>query len=150
MKQTTLPRIWLICLSCIAASTQVLADAPLKDKTLVVWVSPANLTQSGGSALTVNDTTIDRFDGIVLAEIEPQVWMPGSNGYSRTNKAQADWPKETAGPDQFVQMAIVYRGQQITVYRDGEVYAGTTRRANLILTARVRPSCSARDISRQM
>ena len=77
---------------CIAAD-----DTPLTDKTLVVWASPANLTQSGGTALTVNDATIDRFDGVVFAEIEPRVWMPGSNGFSRTSKEQADWPKETAG-----------------------------------------------------
>jgi beta-fructofuranosidase len=95
----------------------------LVDKTLVVWASPANLTQSGGTALTVNDTTIDRFDGVVFAELEPQVWMPGSNGYSRTDKTQADWPQETAGPDELVQLAIVYQGRQITVYRNGEVYA---------------------------
>ena len=57
-------------------------EVPLTDKTLVVWAAPANLTQSGGTALTVNDTTIDRFDGIVFAELEPQVWMPGSNGFS--------------------------------------------------------------------
>ena len=80
----------------------------LTDKTLVVWVSPANLTQKGGSAMTVNDTTIDRFDGIVFAEIEPSVWMPGSNNYSRTAKKQSGWPKETATPEEFVQMAIVY------------------------------------------
>lgn len=68
----------------------------LTDKTLVVWVSPANLTQRGGSALAVNDTTIDRFNGVVFAELESSVWMPGSNNYSRTRKEQSDWPKETA------------------------------------------------------
>jgi beta-fructofuranosidase len=97
-------------------------DLPLTDKTLVVWVSPANLAQAGGSALTVNDTTIDRFDAVVFAELEPQVWMPGSNGHSRTHKAQSDWPRETT-VDQFVQIAIVYEGQEITVFRDGELYA---------------------------
>ena len=101
------------------------ADAAVRltDKTIVVWVSPATLEQQGGSALTVNDTTIDRFDGVVLGELEPAVWMPGSNGYSRTQKEQADWPKETVGPDQFVQMAITYKGKQVTVYRNGKVYA---------------------------
>ena len=98
-------------------------DPPLVDKTLVVWVAPANLTQSGGTALTVNDTTIDRFDGVVFAELQPQVWMPGSNGYSRTDKTQTDWPKETAAPDELVHLAIVYQGRQITVYRNGERYA---------------------------
>jgi len=95
----------------------------LTDKTLVVWVSPVNLTQRGGSALTVNDTTIDRFDGVVFAELENSVWMPGSNNYSRTNKEQSDWPKETAAPGEFVQIAIVYKGKQVTVYRKGKLYA---------------------------
>jgi beta-fructofuranosidase len=104
-----------------AAQTE--SEPKLLDKTLVVWVVPANLTQSGGSALTVNDTTIDRFDGVVFGELEPRVWMAGSNGFSRTNKEQSAWPKETATADQLVQMAIVYRGQQISIYRDGELYA---------------------------
>lgn len=114
--------------SATAAGPAAASDPPLKDKTLVVWVSPANLTQTGGSALTVNHTTIDRFDAIVFAELAPRVWMPGSNGYSRTEKAQADWPKETATPDQFVQIAIVYRGRQITMYRNGQPYASYTTR----------------------
>jgi len=101
-------------------------DKPLTDKTLVVWASPANLMQSGGSALTINDTTIDRFDGVVFAELAPQVWMPGSNNYSRSHKEQGDWPKETATADQFVQMAIVYQGREVTLYRNGALYAKYT------------------------
>ena len=115
-----------VALATATAARMAAADTPLTDKTLVVWVSPANLTQSGGTALTVNDTTADRFDGVVFAEIAPQVWMPGSNGFTRTNKGQAAWSKETVGPDEFVQMAIVYQGQQITMYRDGELYAEYT------------------------
>ena len=108
----------------LAAGTE--DDPPLADKTLVVWVSPANLAQSGGTALTVNDMTMDRFDGVIFAEIEPRVWMPGSNGYSRTNKDQAAWPKETEAAGKLVQMAIVYQGQRITIYRNGELYAEYT------------------------
>jgi beta-fructofuranosidase len=101
-------------------------DESLTDKTLVVWAAPADLKQSGGSALTVNDTTADHFDGVVFAELAPRVWMPGSNGFSRTFKKQDDWPKEGAATDRFVQMAIVYRGREITVYRNGVFYAGYT------------------------
>ena len=56
----------LACAALVSPTTVGAADgdAPLRDKTLVVWVAPANLTQSGGSALTVNDTTIDRFDAV--------------------------------------------------------------------------------------
>ena len=112
----------LVALTILSAQAPA-AEPPLLDKTLVVWVAPANLTQSGGTALTVNDTTIDRFDGVVFAELRPQTWMPGSNGFSRTRKDQAAWPKETAGPDEFVQMAIVYSGKHIAVYRNGKPYA---------------------------
>jgi len=98
----------------------------LKDKTLVVWTSPSTLDQSGGSVLTVNDLSIDRFDAIVFAELTPQVWMAGSNGFSRTCKEQLHWPKETVSSDDFVQMAIVYRGQDIFIYRNGESYASYT------------------------
>jgi beta-fructofuranosidase len=94
----------------------------LTDKTLVVWVSPENLTQRGGSALTVNDTTIDRFDGIIFAELKNSVWMPGSNNFSRTHKEQSDWPKETVAPGEFVQIAIIYKGKEITLYRNGRLY----------------------------
>ncbi len=122
---------WLILVALSAvvlgtAASTTADDDLLLDKTLVVWVSAANLTQSGGSALTVNDTTVDRFDGVVFAELAPRIWMPGSNDYSRTDKAQADWPKETAAADQFVQMAIVYRGQDIALYRNGLPYAKYT------------------------
>ena len=109
----------VLSISVVTASE----DVSLTDKTLVVWVAPGNLTQRGGSALTVNDTTIDRFDGVVFAELERSVWMPGSNNFSRTHQEQSDWPKETASPDEFVQMAIVYEGKEITVYRNGKLYA---------------------------
>jgi beta-fructofuranosidase len=134
MKKTTrlTTRLLLCVLAVMTTSVSsipaIVGDGRIEitDKTLVVWVSPANLSQRGGSAMTVNDTTIDRFDGIVFAELEPLVWMPGSNNYSRTVKSQSDWPKETAMPDQFVQMAIVYKGKEITVYRNGELYAKYT------------------------
>ncbi len=58
-----------------------------------------------------------------LRNLDPFVWMPGSNGHSRTDTQQLQWPKETAGPDTFVQMAIVYQQQNITLYRNGELYA---------------------------
>jgi hypothetical protein len=54
-------------------------------KTLVVWVSPDNLTQQAGSALTIeNPTGADIFDGVVLAERVQKQWMAGSNNFLRT------------------------------------------------------------------
>lgn len=98
-------------------------EEPLGDKTLIVWVSPANLSQRGGTALTVDANGIDRFDGIVFGEREARVWMAGSNGFTRTCLDQSDWPREDASPGEFVQMAIVYHGQRITLYRNGVLYA---------------------------
>ena len=97
----------------------------MADKTLVVWAAPATLDQRGGSALTL-DNGSEAFDGIVFGEIEPKRWMPGSNGWNRTEKKQAAWAAENARADQFVQIAIVYRGKDVAVYRNGQSYANYT------------------------
>lgn len=94
----------------------------LKDKTLVVWVSPSSLTQRGGSALTIEDTR-NHFDAMVLGELEAEKWMAGSDQLARTERGQSEFVKETAGRGTFVQMAIVYRGREITVYREGTIYS---------------------------
>ncbi len=98
---------------------------PLQDKTLVVWASPANLTQRGGSLLTLEDSQ-QRFDGIVFGEIAAGKWMAGSDGYNRSQRDQASSAIETADANTLVQMAIVYRGNNVTVYRDGMAYARHT------------------------
>lgn len=95
---------------------------PLVDKTLVAWVSPANLTQHGGSVLTIDDNQ-SRFDGIVFAELSAGKWMAGSEFHRRTDRRQNAWPTETPGPGAVVQMAIVYRGNNVTVYRNGRQYS---------------------------
>ena len=94
----------------------------ITDKTLVAWVSPANLTQRGGSVLTLDDQQ-SHFDGIIFGELSPGKWMAGSDFYRRTQKGQKDSPAETAGPKTLAQMAIVYRGNQMEIYRDGKPYA---------------------------
>ena len=97
-------------------------EPPLTDKSLVVWAAPANLTQHGGSALTLEDGR-DHFDAIVFAELTPARWMAGSELFLRTQKDQAAFPPETADANTFVQLAVVYAGKQITVYRNGELYS---------------------------
>ena len=93
-------------------------EVQLRDKTLVVWASPSNLTQRGGSALTLDDGA-SHFDGIVFGELTPSKWMSGSEYYSRTEKEQIHWPAEVVDADSFVQIAIVYQGQTVTLYRNG-------------------------------
>jgi len=122
---------WRACLLVFIAVLIVVPDVGeawgdpetvIADKTLVVWVSPANLTQRGGSALTIEKPG-GIFDAIVFGELETGRWMAGSNSFSRTNRDQADWPAETATGKKWVQIAIVYRNKYISIYRDGEVYA---------------------------
>ncbi len=90
-------------------------------KTLVAWASPGNLTQQGGSVLTVQDA--GRFDAIVLGERVAGKWMPGSDHFERTKVDQSGWPDETASADTLVQIAIVYADERIHIYRNGEPYA---------------------------
>ena len=101
--------------------------ATLVEKTLVVWAAPGNLTQHGGSALTLDEANPDAFDAIVFAERRPATWMAGSSGYRRSNLEQDDWPRETAGPDEFVAIAIVYSrddaGARVAAYRNGTLFA---------------------------
>lgn len=106
--------------STVTAATN--APPPLRDKTLVVWAAPANLTQQGGSALTLDDGAT-HFDGVVLGEITPGRWMPGSDQYRRTQRDQGSWPAETADAGTFIGLAIVYRDREVTLFRDGQVYA---------------------------
>ncbi len=91
------------------------------DKTLVAWVSPANLTQQGGSALTIQSG--DRFDAIVFGERARGKWMAGSENFRRTQGDQEANAVETAKPDALVQVAIVYEGDEVRIYRNGEAYA---------------------------
>ncbi len=94
---------------------------PISDKTLVAWVAPANLTQRGGSALTMEKGG-GVFDAVVLGELAPAKWMAGSEGFNRTCKDQSAWPAEDASAATTVQVAIVYQGQQVRIYRNGICY----------------------------
>jgi len=116
--------------SAAAAPIGQAADpVPIKDKTLVVWTAPANLSQKAGGALTIENPG-GVFDSIVFGELHAKKWMPGSNVWSRTEKGQADWPAETADAKTLVQIAIVYRGKQVTIYRNTKKYAEYTMKPN--------------------
>ena len=85
------------------------------------WVTLANTTQQGGSALTIQRG--DQFDGIVFGERAPGKWMAGSNFFTRTQGDQQANAVEKADSKTPIQMAIVYKGNQISIYRNGEPYA---------------------------
>jgi len=97
------------------------AAAAGSDKTLVSWVSLANTHQKGGSALTLQSD--DAFDGIVFGEQAAGKWMAGSDFFKRTQSQQDANAAETADANTQTQMAIVYKGNQIAIYRNGEPYA---------------------------
>jgi sucrose-6-phosphate hydrolase SacC (GH32 family) len=116
---------FITLLICFLGRFSSAAEAPLLDKTLIAWVSPANLTQHGGSVLTIEDGR-DHFDAVVLGELAPAKWMAGSEMFRRTQKDQAAFPAEIADAKTFVQVAVVYAGKTITVYRDGRQYSQHT------------------------
>ncbi|NLC57731.1 MAG: hypothetical protein GX774_12900 [Armatimonadetes bacterium] len=95
------------------------------DKTLVAWVSLADRGQRGGSVLTLENPG-GEFDALVFGEIEPGRWMAGSDYFRRTHRQQGEWPVETAEPGELVQVAAVYRGREVRLYRNGEPYASYT------------------------
>ncbi|MCX6996413.1 MAG: hypothetical protein NTV49_04855 [Kiritimatiellaeota bacterium] len=97
------------------------AGAPGANKTLVSWVCLANTTQQGGSALTIQRG--DQFDAIVFGEREAGKWMAGSDFLKRTQGDQHANAVEKADRKTLIQMAIVYKGNQSSIYRNGEPYA---------------------------
>jgi sucrose-6-phosphate hydrolase SacC (GH32 family) len=114
-----------LLIAALAPFAHAAGQTALKDKTLVAWVAPANLSQRGGSALTMEDPQ-GHFDGIAFSELAAGKWMAGSDFYSRTQKDQASFPAETADSKTFVQIAMVYKGTQVTVYRNGVPYSQHT------------------------
>jgi hypothetical protein len=104
----------------LATAQESRADKEV-DKTLVVWAAPTNLSQRGGSALTIQSG--DHFDGIVFGERLSRKSMPGSNNYDRTAANQMNWASETADADTLVQIAVVYTSERIQMYRNGQPYA---------------------------
>ena len=108
----------MLSLVTALAAGHAAAGQPSTDKTLVSWVCLANTTQQGGSALTIQSGT--RFDAIVFGEKAAGKWMAGSDGFARTQGDQQANAVEKADGKTLVQMAVVYEGRQISLWRNGE------------------------------
>ena len=96
------------------------------DKTLVSWVTMESLAPPfAGSAITIDRTSGDHFDGIIFGERQTNRWMNGSSGFSRTQDFVPGFQETVTG--QLVQMAITYDDADnvpggtmtITGYRNG-------------------------------
>ena len=92
------------------------------DKTLVSWVQLNAPDVRGGSILTIQDE--DQFDGIIFTK--DGKWIAGSEDFNRTPKELGDIKPEKVHPGKMVQMAVVYKGSEINIYRDGELYTKHT------------------------
>jgi beta-fructofuranosidase len=109
---------WVVALFLLSGTV---VHAASVDKTLMSWVRIRKADVRGGSVLTLQSG--NEFDGIVFAELAEKKWMAGSNFFRRTDRKQDHFPEETASADTLIQMAIVYAGGQVTVYRNGEVHS---------------------------
>ena len=121
----------------------------LTDKTLVAWVSPADLDQQGAGVLTVEGAGAQtgQFDALVLGEAAPRRWMAGSDNSRRTQRDQRHNAEETAKPGEWVQVAAVYAGNTVTLYRNGSRYARYEIENPLHFTAGGRVLVGLRDLA---
>lgn len=97
----------------------------IKDKTLVAWVSPSYISSRSRGALSLMSG--EAFDAIVLKGgrrrkgKRPGKWIADSDRLRRTEMEKSSYEAIEVG--KIVQIAIVYSGKHITIYRDGQVYA---------------------------
>jgi hypothetical protein len=118
-------------------------SSPLKQaltaKTLQVWVQLATLEQRAGGVMTVQTNNGDVFDAVVYAEQAPQEWLPGSNGFVRTQSLGG--PVETTATKELVCLTITYDDKgRISAYRNTEPY-GQSYQANGVITYQAGEAC---------
>ena len=114
--------------------TSFVETAPLRknigEKTLEAWVLLDNLDQRGGASISIETRNGNIFDAIVFGEREAKRWMPGSNGFVRTDSFQG--PEENEATKTPVHFAIVYtKDGNITGYRNGIQYGRAVRVSGL-------------------
>jgi len=115
--------LFLVCL--IGCNVQKINT----DKTLVSWVTLDVTDTESGSVLTIQDG--DQYDGICLYEESEGLWVAGSEDYNRSG----DNVNIPANNNEFEQMAIVYKGSEISIYRNGEQQSSYTTENIDLLTS---------------
>ncbi len=93
----------------------------IREKTLSAWVRLSDLQQSGGAALSLEQSNGGVFDALVFGERQPRKWTAGSEGFQRTRDLQA--PEESEALGGWVHMAAVYSAdRRVALYRNGQPY----------------------------
>ncbi len=92
----------------------------LTTKTLVSWISLGNLTQGGGTALSVVEEPGQQFDAIDFAEFTTAQWTAGSD-YGNRSVGNDGGAAVTDTGEHMV--AITYGATGISLYVDGALYA---------------------------
>jgi len=102
----------------------------ISEKTLSVWVQLDDLNQRAGGVMTVQTPNGVFFDSIVYAEKLNNIWMAGSNGFSRTENFPLA-PQEQKADQEFVNIILTYSKEgEISGYRNGEPYGESYQRRN--------------------
>lgn len=95
----------------------------ISERTMVAWVRLSDLDQRKGGVLGIEQYLKGmEHDAISFGESSPRKWGAGSYRGNRTPSDQSSSPVETAGTGDVVQIANVYRGNTLTVYRNGIEY----------------------------
>ncbi|MDP1561151.1 MAG: DUF1553 domain-containing protein [Pirellulaceae bacterium] len=115
-----------------------LVSAPLSRelsaKTMEAWVQLSDLTQQGGGVMTVQTPDGNLFDSIVFGEQQVGHWLPGSNGFSRTQPLAGKL--ETEAVSEVVHFAIVYQSDGvIQAYRNGQPYGSPYQSSGVLKLA---------------
>ena len=99
----------------------------IAEKTFEAWVQLENLEQRGGAAISIGTRNGGVFDAIVFGERTPKHWMPGSNGFVRTDSFNGFAEEAVTKP---VHIAIVYKKEGTIIgYRNGIAYGQPIRKS---------------------
>lgn len=115
-----------------------LVSAPLPReltaKTMEAWVQLADLNQQGGGVVSVQTPDGNLFDSIVFGEQQVGHWLPGSNGFSRTQPLAGNL--ETEAASEVVHFAIVYQSDGVIQgYRNGQPYGSPYQSSGVLKLA---------------